>query len=58
MQIHEVLSILTQIALNFVPNRPIDKKSALFQIMAWRRTGGKPLHEPKLTQFTDAYMRH
>ena len=26
--------------------------------MAWRRIGDKPLSEPMLTQFTDAYMRH
>ena len=40
----------------FVPNGPIDKKSALVQVMAWHRTGDKPLSEPMLTQFTDAYM--
>ena len=26
--------------------------------MAWRRTGDKPLSDPLLSQFTDAYMRH
>ena len=26
--------------------------------MAWRRIGDKPLSEPMLTQFTDAYRRH
>ena len=26
--------------------------------MAWRRIGDKPLPEPMLTRFTDAYMRH
>ena len=26
--------------------------------MAWRLIGDKPLSEPMLTQFTDAYMRH
>ena len=26
--------------------------------MAWRRIGDKPLSEPKVTQFNDAYMRH
>ena len=36
----------------------IDNKSALVQVMAWRRTGDKPLPEPILTQFIDAYMRH
>ena len=47
-----------QISLKFVPKSPIDKKSALFQVMAWRRTGDKPLPEPMMTQFTDADMRH
>ena len=26
--------------------------------MAWRQIGDKPLYEPMLTQFTDAYMQH
>ena len=26
--------------------------------MAWRQTGDKPLSEPMMTQFNDAYMRH
>ena len=47
-----------QISLKFVPKRPIDNKSALVQVMARRRTGDKPLPEPMMTQFTDAYMRH
>ena len=37
---------------------PIDNKSALVQVMAWRWSGDKPLPEPRMTQFTDAYMRH
>ena len=36
----------------------IDNKSALVQVMAWHRTGDKPLPEPMLTQFINAYMRH
>ena len=49
-----------QISLKFVPKGPKDKNSALFQVqvMAWRRTGNKPLPETMLTQFTDVYMRH
>ena len=42
----------------FVPEGTIDNKSALVWVMAWRQTGDKPLPAPKLTQFTDAYMRH
>ena len=45
-------------SLKFVLGRPVDKNPALVRVMAWRRTGDKPLHEPMLNQFTDAYMRH
>ena len=44
--------------ITFVPMSPIDNMPALVQLMAWRRTGDKPLSEPMLTRFTDAYMRH
>ena len=50
--------ILIQISLKFVPMSPIDNKPALVQVMAWRRIGDKPLSEPVMAQFTDAYMRH
>ena len=50
--------ISIKISLKFVPKGPIYNKSALIQVMAWLRTGDKPLHEPMLTQFTDAYMHH
>ena len=54
----ENLCILIRISLKFVPDGPIDNKQTLVQVMAWRRTGDKPLPEPILTQFIDAYMRH
>ena len=47
-----------RISLKFVIKGPIDNKSVLVQVMAWRRTGVKPLLEPMLTQFAHAYMRH
>ena len=47
-----------QISLKLIPRIPIDNKSALVQVMAWHRTGDKPLPEPMMTQFTDAYMWH
>ena len=47
-----------KISLKFVPKSPINNISALVQIMAWRRTGDKPLSEPMVTEFNDAYMRH
>ena len=40
------------------PNGPTDNNPVLVQIMACRGTGDKPLSEPMLTQFTDAYMWH
>ena len=51
-------SIPIQMPLKFVPMSPIDNKAALVQVMAWRRTGDKPLLEPMMTECTDAYMRH
>ena len=50
--------LLIRISLKFVSRSPIDNKPALVQVMAWGRTGDKPLPESILTQFTDAYMRH
>ena len=47
-----------RISLKFVPMSPIDNKPALVQVMAWWRTGDKPLPETMLTQFTDTYMQH
>ena len=35
--------ILIEISMKFVPKDPIDNKSVLAQIMAWRRPGDKPL---------------
>ena len=49
--------ILIQIPLEFVSKGPIDSKSVLVQVMAWRQTGTKPLPEAIMTQFTDAYMQ-
>ena len=34
--------IAIQISLNFVPKGPIEKKSALIQVMAWQWTGLVP----------------
>ena len=50
--------IPNRISLKFVPRSPVDNKPALVQVMAWRRTGDKPLPEPMITQFTGAYMQH
>ena len=50
--------ILIKISLKFVPKCPIDKMTALVQIMAWCQTGDKPLSEPMMTYVFNAYMHH
>ena len=50
--------ISIKISLKCVPKGPMNNKSALIQLMAWRRTGDMPLSEPMPTRFTAAYMRH
>ena len=47
-----------QISLKSVPRNRSDNKSALVQVIAWRRTDAKPFPEQKTTQFIGAYMRH
>ena len=42
------LWISIKISLKFVPKDPINNIPALVQIMAWRRTGDKPLSEPMM----------
>ena len=56
--LNDNVRISIEISLKFVPKGSINNKPALVQVMAWRRTGDKPLPEAMLTQFTDAYMRH
>ena len=56
--LNENVRILIKISLRFVPRGSNDNKSALAQVMSWRRTGAKPLPEQMLTHFTEAYMRH
>ena len=55
---NEKLQILIRISLKFVTKGPIDNKSAVVQVIAWRRTGDKPLHETMLGEFVDAFMCH
>ena len=54
----EKFCILIEISLKFVPEGPIDNKSASVQVMARRRTGDKPLPKPRLAQFPNPYMQH
>ena len=46
--LNENIRLSTKNSLKFVPKGPINNIPALFQIMAWRRPGDKPLSEPML----------
>ena len=50
--------ISIEISLKFLSKGLIDNNPALVLVMAWRNIGDKPLSEPMLIRFTDAYMRH
>ena len=56
--VNEKFCILNKISLTFVSSGLIHNNPALVQIMAWRRIGDKPLSEPILPQFIEAYLRH
>ena len=45
---NENVWISIKISLKFVPKGPINNIPALIQIMAWRRSGNKPLSEPMM----------
>ena len=44
--LNEKICISIKILLKLVPTGPINNIPVLFQIMAWRRPGDKPLSEP------------
>ena len=50
--------ISIRLSLKFVPWVSINSKQALVQIRGWRLIGDKPLSEPMMAYFIDAYMRH
>ena len=54
--LNEKIRICNKILLNFVFKGPINNMPALVQIMAWHRTGDKPLSEPMMSKFIDAYI--
>ena len=56
--LNEKYCILIKISQKFVPRGLIGNNLALVKIMAWRQICDKPLSEPMLTRYTDAYMRH
>ena len=51
----ENVRISIKISLKFVPKGPIDNTPALFQMMAWRRPGGKPLSEAMMVRSRRIY---
>ena len=46
----ENISVSINISLKFVPKGSINNDPALFQIMAWRQPGDKPLSEPMMVR--------
>ena len=46
--LNENVGISIKFSLKFVPRGPINNIPALVQIMAWRRSGDKPLSEPTM----------
>ena len=48
--LNENVWIPTEISLKFVPKGPINNIPALVQMMAWRRSGDKPLSEPVMVR--------
>ena len=46
--LNENVRILVKISLKFVPKGPINNIPALVQIIAWHRSGDKPLSEPMM----------
>ena len=53
---NEIIPI--QISLKYVSRSQISNKPGLVQVMAWRRTGDKPLPILMMTQSIEAYMQH
>ena len=42
----------------FAPKCPIGNKSALIQLMNWRRSENRTLSEPMITMIFGAYVRY
>ena len=56
--LNENVRIFIQFSLTFVPKGHVNNKSAFVLVMACRLFGNKPLPEPMMSQFINAYMRH
>ena len=55
--LNEIYVLVYLFSLNSNPYCVIDKRLSLIQIMAWGRTGAKPLSKPTTTQSNDAYVQ-
>ena len=55
--VNENVHISIKISLQSVPKQPNTNIPELVRIMAWCWSGDKPLSEPIMTQFDDAYVR-
>ena len=55
---NENVWISIKILPKFVPKDSFNNIISFVQIMAWCQTGHKPLSEPSIGYFADAYMRH
>ena len=53
---NENFFISIQIPLKFVSKGPIDKKSAMVQVMHWRRSGDNPLSQPMVASASISWM--
>ena len=54
---NENCCVLIKMSLKYICKGPIDNNPSLVQIMAWRRTGDKPLSEAMIAQFGDACIQ-
>ena len=54
--LNEKVWISINISLKFIPKGPIKNIAALVHNIAWRWPGDKPLSEPMMVWFTDAYI--
>ena len=55
--LNENVWILIKISLKFISKGPINNMPALFQTLTCCQIGDKPLSEPMMTSFDDAYIR-
>ena len=58
LQTNENVWISIKISLKYLSKGQINNHITLVQMMAWRRSGDKPLSEPMVAEFADAYMHH